>query len=207
MNFILPLFIFVPMRIVIISDTHGCHREAVLPEGDIIVHTGDICNQGNEEQVHDFLDWYKELDYQRRIFIKGNHDWDLINNKTLIPSEIPSGIDYLHNESLEINGVKIWGVGEDNDKDAPWDLIPNDTDILLTHSPPFEILDKAPSGNRRGEKALLKRVFEVAPRLHLFGHIHFSHGREEQNGIQFFNSSLFVALERKLGRQPFYFDW
>ena len=46
------------MRIVHISDTHGRHREIEgLPEGDVIVHSGDFTNMGTEEEVLDFLNW------------------------------------------------------------------------------------------------------------------------------------------------------
>ena len=44
------------MKFVAISDTHGCHRQLILPKGDVFLHSGDVCNQGNILEVEDFLD-------------------------------------------------------------------------------------------------------------------------------------------------------
>ena len=62
------------MKIVFISDTHGLHNELELPEGDMIIHGGDITDHGTKEEVIDFLNWFKHLDYSTKIFIGGNHD-------------------------------------------------------------------------------------------------------------------------------------
>ena len=58
-----------------------------------------------------------------------------------------------------------------------WSNIPTDTEILLTHSPPFMLGDKNKQGFHNGCLSLLKRVTEeVRPYFHIFGHEQNSHG-------------------------------
>ena len=59
-----------------------------------------------------------------------------------------------------------------------WSKIPADTDILLTHGPPYSILDKSTRTPHLGCKELLKSVSTIVrPKLHTFGHIHNAHGQ------------------------------
>ena len=58
------------MKILHLSDTHGLHRKIKdLPNADVIVHSGDISNNGTESEVLDFLNWYIELPYPHKIFV------------------------------------------------------------------------------------------------------------------------------------------
>ena len=57
-----------------------------------------------------------------------------------------------------------------------WALIPDDTDILITHSPPFGILDRNFEEHHCGSLKLTLRAAEVEPKVHIFGHIHESYG-------------------------------
>ena len=54
-----------------------------------------------------------------------------------------------------------------------WNLIADNLDVLVTHGPPFGILDEtAPGKEHLGCEELLNAVKEKEPRVHLFGHIH-----------------------------------
>ena len=70
-----------------------------------------------------------------------------------------------------------------------WSLIPTDTEVLITHGPPFGILDETPTGDRAGCEELRKKVEEIHPRAHIFGHIHHFYGTAEKFGIKFVNAS------------------
>ena len=60
------------MKILHLSDTHGLHhRIKDMPEADVIVHSGDISNNGTEEEVLDFLNWFIELPYQHNGMLRG----------------------------------------------------------------------------------------------------------------------------------------
>ena len=54
--------------------------------------------------------------------------------------------------------------------------IPEDTDVLITHSPAYGILDFDDDNINFGSEALLYVVSKIKPRIHLFGHIHKRHG-------------------------------
>ena len=181
------------MTILHLSDTHGKHHLLTnLPEADIIIHSGDITFGGSEEEVEEFIDWFCKLDYKHKIFIAGNHDNWLYDNRV---DNLPNNCHYLHHSGIDINGIKFWGTplfmeemlfGNPDDK---IDLIPTDINVLVSHEPPHDILDY--SGNVKwGSRTLLDKVQEVKPKLHLFGHIHDAHGIIETKHTTFSNAAI-----------------
>lgn len=59
-----------------------------------------------------------------------------------------------------------------------WSRIPDATDILITHGPPYDILDQCDDGNKAGCRVLRRNIEErVRPRLHIFGHVHEGYGK------------------------------
>lgn len=163
------------MKILHISDTHGKHRQLKgLPEADVIIHTGDFTEDGTEEEVKDFVEWFGGLPYKHKIFIAGNHDFCLYGAKL---EGLPDDVHYLCNDAITIDGVKFYGVPmfvqDDLEGNFPelFGRIPNDTDVLLTHQPPLGILDEQ-DGINYGDYYLYKSVMNVRPRYHLFGHQH-----------------------------------
>lgn len=147
------------MKIVFISDTHAKHgllKTQDLPEADIIIHAGDISTRGYKHEIEDFLYWYSRLDqYKHKIFCAGNHDFFFEADRETAMNLIPENVIYLEDSSVVIEGIKIWGspvspyfhnwaFNRERGKDINkyWQNIPNDVDILLTHTPPYNILDK-----------------------------------------------------------------
>ena len=63
------------LKIVFFSDPHGLHYESEIPDGDMIICSGDISLRGTRAEVREFLDWYAELPHKYKIFIAGNHDF------------------------------------------------------------------------------------------------------------------------------------
>lgn len=190
------------MRIVVISDTHGEHRKLDLPEGEMIIHAGDFCHNGNNMHVKDFLNWFEELNFDTKILVAGNHDFLPFEEPKRFKEILPEGINYLNDNGLEKQGLKIWGspvqpglvgwaFGKPRGKAMKhhWDLIPGDVDILITHTPPKGILDKTSAGVRLGCEELKKRLKQLSPKIHLFGHIHNSYGAIEINGVVYVNAS------------------
>lgn len=190
------------MKIVAISDTHGQHEKVKVPEGDLLIHAGDITEYGTEEEVQDFLTWFSKQPCTYKVFIAGNHDlfFDQVNiRKHNIFKDLKSkSIFYLENSGLQINKIKIWGspvtpyfLGMAFNKHRgaeikqTWNKIPTNIDILITHSPPFGILD-----NGLGCEELLASVKQLKPKLHVFGHIHEACGISLGNNPKFINASL-----------------
>lgn len=181
------------MKILHISDTHGCHRRlSDLPEADVVVHSGDFTMTGSEQEALDFLNWFCGLPYLQKIFICGNHDECLYGAKV---DGLDDNVHYLCNSGVEIDGVKFYGVpmfmGDciTDRQSKHYANIPEGTDILITHTPPFGILD-FDDNIHYGSEELLARITAVQPRLHLFGHIHSQHGITILNGTTFSNGAI-----------------
>lgn len=181
------------MKILHLSDTHGCHRRLIdLPEADIVVHSGDFCMVGSETEAIDFLNWFCDLPYAHKIFICGNHD-DCLYGANI--DGLDSNVHYLCNTGVEINGVNFYGVpmfmGDCVTERQSRNIskIQEGTDVLITHSPAYGILDYDDSINY-GDKQLLTKVMELRPKLHLFGHIHRQHSIISMDGITFSNGAI-----------------
>ena len=196
------------MKICFISDTHG-NRLKDLPDADVICHTGDYSARGDEYDLKQFLKWFSLLrQYKERIFIAGNHDIFAQESPDLQKSMIPDNVTYLCDSSVIIDGLKFygtpwqpiflnWAFNLPEDKLlAKWEQIPMDTDILLTHTPPYNILDLTPAWYEKpakhcGSKTLLNKILDVNPIVSAFGHIHEGYGSISlYNNIDFVNSSV-----------------
>jgi Icc-related predicted phosphoesterase len=196
------------MKFICISDTHGQHHQLNIPQGDVLIHAGDVSSRGKEKEIVDFLSWFEHQKFEHKIFIAGNHDFYFEKNSNeTIQQILPKGVTYLNDTSTIINGIKIWGSpitpffynwafnrhrGEEIKKH--WDLIPNDIDILITHGPVFKTLDKNVEGDYVGCKDLLGKVQEVKPKVHVCGHIHEAYGMIEKSAVKFINASLLNEL-------------
>ena len=192
------------MKFVTISDTHGQHNNLKLPQADVIIHAGDITKSGNKEETVEFLTWFAELPFTYKIFIAGNHDFFFEeSSEAEIKNLIPLNVIYLCNSSVIINGIKIWGSPitpyffnwafnrhRGDDISRYWDLIPNDTNILITHGPAFSILDKTARKLDVGCEDLLNRIQEVKPKYHICGHIHEAYGQSKKEATYYINASV-----------------
>ncbi|MGH2622454.1 MAG: metallophosphoesterase family protein [Sphingobacterium sp.] len=192
------------MEIISISDTHGQHKALQLAGGDMIIHAGDVSGRGRPQEIADFLDWFSKLNFKHKIFIPGNHDFFFENSPSdVIDQFIPKGVTYLNDSGIEIEGVKIWGSpitpwffdwafnrGRGEEIKKHWNLIPVDTDILVTHGPPLGILDRTVGGELTGCEDLLACVQQISPEYHIFGHIHEGYGRLEYDKTTFINASV-----------------
>ena len=181
------------MRILHLSDTHAAHHRLLeLPEADVVVHSGDFCMVGEEREALDFFNWFCDLPYRHKIFISGNHDSCLYRADI---DGLDSNVHYLCNSGIEIEGLKFYGVPmfmEDCISDRQtrhYSNIPKDTDVLITHSPAYGILDLDDDFNYGSEEILMK-LSDLHLKAHLFGHIHGQHGMTEQNGIIFSNGAI-----------------
>lgn len=208
------------MKLVILSDTHTRHRDVTIPNGDILIHAGDISSRGRIFEVDDFLDWFSELPHTYKIFIAGNHDFYFERqDEEKILAKIPSNVIYLNDSGCTVKGIKIWGSpiqpeffnwafnrkrGEEIQQH--WRLIPNDTDIIITHGPRYRILDKTIRGENVGCEELAKAVQQIQPKLHIFGHIHEAYGIKTQGKTTFINASILDERYRNVN-EPIVFQY
>ncbi|MEA4981239.1 MAG: metallophosphatase domain-containing protein [Paludibacter sp.] len=181
------------MLILHLSDTHSKHHELRnLPPADIIIHSGDISFAGSENEIMDFIEWFGGLPYKYKIFIAGNHDFCLYEANI---DRLPENCFYLCNSSITIQGVRFYGVPmfmEDamtGDYDTNLQKIPIDTNVLITHQPPYSILDYS-ANIKHGDRNLLHIVLKTQPKYHLFGHIHGAYGIEKSEHTTFVNATI-----------------
>jgi predicted phosphohydrolase len=192
------------MRIIAISDTHGLHhRIEGLPDGDVLVHAGDFMNSGfDPEDIWSFDRWLGEQSFKHRIVIGGNHDRHFQNSPERARFLLSNAI-YLENTGVVIDHVSFWGspytpeflnwafmYPRGSAANHYWDQIPCNLDVLITHGPPFGILDQVTSGGAHlGCEELMKAVEVKRPRLHIFGHIHGGAGTFENGVTRFVNAA------------------
>lgn len=190
------------MRIVCISDVHMAHDRLALPEGDVLVIAGDSTHDGNENEIKDLNRWLGTLSFKHKLLIAGNHDFGFEKK----PEEARSWITnatYLQDEEVTIDGLRFYGspwqpwfydwafnLKRGSEIAKKWDQIPSGIDVLITHGPPWGILDQIPNGDHVGCEDLRDRVFFLKPQLHVFGHIHGGYGERAQDGTIFVNASI-----------------
>ncbi len=192
------------MKFVFLSDTHDKHKEMQIPIGDFLIFCGDMSSRGELREIEAFSLFLKNLPHQYKIVIAGNHDFSFEDERKLQAEELirSTGAYYLNDSGVQIGTIKFWGSpvqpcfkdmafnrrrGEDIKKH--WDLIPLDTDILITHGPPKGILDTIRSGERVGCEELLQKTLSIHPKIHVFGHIHEGYGTLQQQKTVFINAS------------------
>ena len=192
------------MRIVCLSDTHTMHGRIDVPDGDVLVHTGDFCGHGRLTEAEDFFRWLSLLPHRHKLVVAGNHDWCF----QLKPSEsralVPPEVHYLQDRGVTIDGVNFYGMPWQptffdwafNLPRNGWEMqakcraIPDDTHVLLTHGPPHGRHDQCPT--RQGCEVLAERVAALPDlKLHVFGHIHEGAGcSEDERGTTYVNASV-----------------
>jgi Icc-related predicted phosphoesterase len=192
------------VRIVCISDTHGSHDQLRVPEGDILIHAGDFMASGRRtNEIVSFNNWLARQPHPHKIVIAGNHDLLFESHPETARSLLTSAV-YLENDGITIEGLRTWGspvqprflnwafnVDRGLAIRKYWDRIPSETDVLVTHGPPFGTLDTiTASSDHLGCEELALAVERVKPKLHVFGHIHGGHGASTHNGTQFINASV-----------------
>lgn len=178
-----------------------------MPKADIIVHSGDVSEDGTESEALDFLNWFCMLDYRYKIFVAGNHDFCLDSARQI--EDLPQACYFLCNSGVEIEGVKFWGIPYSCSDELTGSIpqrvkeIPTNTDVLITHRPPYGILD-FDDGNHFGCVDLLQAVPKIRPKYHLFGHVHAGYGIEKSQHTSFVNASL--VRKNEIENKPLLLD-
>lgn len=194
------------MRLICISDTHSLHwRMHDVPDGDILIHAGDLTNVGDIRDVYDFNDFLGELPHPYKLVIAGNHDFCFERDPQTCRAILTNAV-YLHDEAVTIEGIRLYGspwqpefcdwafnLPRGPALKAKWDLIPSDTDVLITHGPPHQVLDRTEGGDVAGCEDLADAIRRIRPRLHVFGHIHEGAGMVESGRTTWINASICTA--------------
>ncbi|KAK6431229.1 hypothetical protein LTR95_012614 [Oleoguttula sp. CCFEE 5521] len=203
------------LRLVCISDTHNAFPGAgfTLPSGDVLIHAGDLTNQGSLAEIEKAMAWIKRANFAAKLVVAGNHDlsldakyglkypegWKVLPEEGETCREVmkgTEGVTYLEHESaeVEVKGVKLKVFGSPYSPDRGgqnwafqylteeagelWSAVPEHVDVLVTHTPSSLGLDESKHWRDGGCDVLARRVREIRPRLHVFGHCHEGRGAE-----------------------------
>jgi 3',5'-cyclic AMP phosphodiesterase CpdA len=200
------------VRVVMISDTHLQQGALEVPPGDILIHAGDFTFKGREAEVREFGKWFRAQPHTHKCLISGNHDLSFeSNNKQavnwLYDGAVDDSFHYLQDASVVVEvgdrKIKVYGspwqpefgnwafnLPRGIKLKAKWAQVPSDTDILITHGPPENILDMCDHGESVGCKDLLDRVMALDLKIHCFGHIHEAYGQVVIANTTFVNASI-----------------
>mmetsp|Transcript_54731 Transcript_54731/g.168620 ORF Transcript_54731/g.168620 Transcript_54731/m.168620 type:complete len:528 (-) Transcript_54731:191-1774(-) len=215
------------VRIVHVSDTHD--KTYDLPAGDILVHSGDMTDGASPDEVERFRDFLRITPHRHKVLVCGSHETGMDRIK---PAEVASrltggvpGCHVLHDAEVVLEGIKFYGTPWNNSAKAfamspeaceiKFQRIPSDADVLVTHQPPFGILDLAyppgqfhppdeavrcadcggaghPGGKHWGSLPLRRRVEALGIPLHAFGRSHHSAGVQTVGRTVFSNGAMEV---------------
>lgn len=189
------------IKIVCWSDTHTRHAEVSVPPGDILVYAGDMTDMGELESLKSFSNFLGTLPHPHKIVIAGNHDF-CFQKKPEVSRILLTNCIYLEDKAVTIEGIRFYGSPWQpwfcdwafNLPRGPliraiWDRIPENTDILLTHGPPYGHGDTTCVGEKVGCMDLLHAVERIKPKYHIFGHIHEAPGVSSNGVTTFVNAS------------------
>lgn len=213
------------MRVVVISDTHNQLSQVKLPDGDLLIHAGDATGRGLTPEVAKLGSQFTKLvsKYSSGIlFVPGNHDSLFEISPSLAQVMMPQGVTVLHERQIVIKGIKFYGSALqpafcDWSFNRPrnrtelfecWERIPDDTDILITHTPPYGILDKDPNNAPVGCELLRKRTDNLTMlKVHCFGHLHESYGVEYNKELDRYYINASICNDNyKTVNKPVVFD-
>ncbi|KAJ5406174.1 hypothetical protein N7465_007458 [Penicillium sp. CMV-2018d] len=184
-----------PITIVCVSDTHN--TQPSLPDGDILIHSGDLTQSGSLKELQATLTWLRSQPHPTKIVVAGNHDMlldiarDNSDQAIAERAQLDWGeIIYLENEEATVscaNGRQLriygspltprhgnWAFQYPRNQDVWIGSVPDGIDVLITHGPPRGHLDLLNMGCAH----LLRELWRVKPKLHVFGHIHAGAGTE-----------------------------
>ena len=194
------------------SDTHGQHRNAQLNRwfennpGDILIFAGDLQKNISDNGL-DFLQWFSELPYKKKVLTFGNHDWN--HQQITERANDYKDLYVLNQTSVKLMGVRIfaspyslpfcnwWFMKPETELEDLYAKIPENTDILVTHTPAFETLDECENGYNLGSMSLRDRVAELKKlKVHVVGHCHEAYGRNKYKNLTSYNGSVLDSKYR-----------
>lgn len=196
----------------IIADTHQKHRELTIPQCDILIHCGDFCSFQRDDlkTLEDVDAWFAESAASHVICIGGNHDFMLQSREFQF-----AHAEFLEDRLIEVGGLSIYGspwcpdlsgfayYQNDAGLEEKWRRIPEGIDVLITHTPPQGILDVPSSGKiHLGCPHLRNELRRIQPKLHVFGHVHASHGAHEDGKTQYFNAAIVGGRNFEVRNSP-----
>lgn len=210
------------MRLVFLSDNH-MHFNFPVPKGDYLIHCGDMTFKGTHQELIRTNLWFEKLKrengFKAVYYVWGNHEL-LADKDELLAKIFLSSAICIHEKQLILEGVKFYGssyqpffynwafnLPRGEELKRVWARIPDDTQILITHTGPKNILDFSKYSNENvGCQDLFDRVEKLKDlKLHVMGHIHGARNHEFIDSTLFINASICDEKYRPMNK-PYVVD-
>jgi len=191
------------LKLCAIGDSHRQHWSIKIPKCDIFIFAGDA-EIDSLLALHDFNDWLGTIKADYKIVVGGNHDryLEFIGKEEC--KRLLTNCIYLENEFVEVAGLNIFGsplslefnrwsfMGYETDLKKIYSTIPKDTDIIISHTMPYGILDQVlPKEESMGSISLRDRIKEIQPKIFIGGHLHLCGGQKYTDyKTDYFNVSV-----------------
>lgn len=181
------------MKLLAFSDLHQSRSRAgalvsASSKADLVIGAGDFCNarRGLDEAMEMLAGIAAPM-----VLVPGNAE-----SADELRAAAPEGAHVLHGDGLEIEGIRVFGLGygvpvtpfgawscdlTEAEATAMLDRC-KAADILVTHSPPKGVADRTSAGLSVGSTAILAAIERLQPKLALCGHVHDSWGEEAMIG-------------------------
>uniref|UniRef100_K3WF96 Calcineurin-like phosphoesterase domain-containing protein n=1 Tax=Globisporangium ultimum (strain ATCC 200006 / CBS 805.95 / DAOM BR144) TaxID=431595 RepID=K3WF96_GLOUD len=193
------------------------HAVERIPDGDVLIHAGDFTDTGDRDEVLAFNEFLGKLPHKYKLVIAGNHEstfdrafypfnWQQYgHSQQYDPDEVRALLTnglYLEDQAVLIEGFKFYGtpwqpefcnwafnLPRGEKLREKWQRIPNDTDVLITHTPPYGRGDRV-GYMHVGCEELSREVTErIRPKFHVFGHVHEGYGSSFDSTTTYMNAS------------------
>jgi Icc-related predicted phosphoesterase len=207
------------MKVVAISDTHGRRewRDQV-PACDVLIHAGDITSGGTLSEMKKVADWLNGRDdIKNALFVPGNHDRCFEESLDEVRRMLPRSA-VLIDQGVSIDGKVFWGSPWTDPFMDWWFMLPEEKqrelyqsmppriDVLITHGPPYGVLDPGWKEDHVGSVALRDALSARSVDRHIFGHLHAAGGKMLRDGPRRYHNVAFCDEAYRPANAPLVFD-
>jgi Icc-related predicted phosphoesterase len=203
------------MKLTIISDTHGQQDKLGRLSGEVLIHCGDMFNMfdQNHEEFDRMDAWLGQQDFDLILCVGGNHDFETQKRSAWVDTPFRNAV-YLEGSDYVYKGVRFFGApwipdlrGQafftmEEALPQKWAHIPDNADVVITHTPPAGVLDVSSRGLKLGCPHLRTAINRIQPAIHCFGHVHASSGVHKDGNTTFVNAAL-VNSQYQLKHPPY----
>lgn len=206
------------MRVAAISDTHGRLNWSV-PSCDVFIHAGDITGRGSLQETAVFASKLREFmdspdGPQHAIIVPGNHDECFELFPMPVRELFGENVHVLLDQAVVLDGVRFYGspwtppfmrwhfMADESRLASLYYGMPDTLDMLVTHGPPWGILDPGWQEPHVGSTALADAIVNRRIAHHVFGHLHDAGGQSIQRGGTTFHNVAACNEQYVLVNQP-----
>lgn len=197
------------MRLVATSDTHKVVDINFIPDGDVFVHGGDLCQTGYPSDFERQVEWLAALPHKTKLYVPGNHDFHmqvypgpalqqlraagvwvigLPGNEQYAVHKLPNGMTLLG--LPYVTNLPRWAFNTTEYHIADMLSRMGKHDIIVSHCPVKRVMDSPAPGKNVGLDVYRSYLRGTRPKHWIFGHIHEGYGTEKVYDTMCYNVAM-----------------